>query len=85
MQQIEACGAGAARRAGGQDGRVRGVQSPDPADGCHRPETDRVKTSHKVTFFSSDLSGDLSVIYLCPFSDFPVPFSDLSCDLSPNQ
>ena len=83
MQQIEACGAGAARRAGGQDGRVWGVWGSDPADGCHRPETDRAKTSRNLD--SSDFLGDLSVICLCPFGDFPVPFSDYSCDLSPIQ
>ena len=34
-----------------------------PADGCHRPETDRAKISRNLD--SSDLSCELTVIYLC--------------------
>ena len=60
VQRIERWGAGAARRAGSHDGRV---WSSDPADGCHRPETDRAKISRNLD--SSDLSCELTVIYLC--------------------
>ena len=91
--QVEGCGVGA-RRAGSHDGRVWGS---DPADGCHRPETDRAKISRNLD--SSDLSCELTVIYLCrsmiylcrlviylviylTFNDLSLPFSDLSLPFS---
>ena len=82
--QVEGCGGGMARWQS-QRARVGRVGARIPPMAVTRPETDRAKTSRNLD--SSDLSGDLSVIYLCRSVIFLcrsviylviyLPFSDL--------